>query len=83
MIVYLTLLCGVLILLLLAGLVRVLIGPSQNDQMLASQLFGTAGVAILILLSVIQDQETLLNAAMVLALLAPLSLITFIRSSGR
>ncbi|MFT5420613.1 MAG: multicomponent Na+:H+ antiporter subunit F [Candidatus Endobugula sp.] len=76
---YLSAVAGMLILVLLVGLGRILLGPSPADRMLASQLFGTAGVAILILLAIIQHQFALINVALVLALLAPLTLITFIR----
>ncbi|MAZ66445.1 MAG: multiple resistance and pH regulation protein F [Kangiellaceae bacterium] len=67
-----------LLIVLLGGLVRVVLGPTYADRMLASQLFGSVGVALLMLLAVIQQQMALLNAALVLALLAPLTLITFI-----
>ncbi|GAA5315531.1 MAG: hypothetical protein AseanaTS_07360 [Candidatus Pelagadaptatus aseana] len=73
----------VLMLILLSGLVRVMSGPTSTDRMLASQLFGTAGVAILMLLAVVQQQAALLNAALVLALLSPLIVITFVALAGR
>jgi multicomponent Na+:H+ antiporter subunit F len=79
MIEYLSAIVGILILVLLVGLARILLGPSSADRMLASQLFSTAGVSILILLAIIQNQTSLINVALVLALLAPLTLITFIR----
>ncbi|MFT7387522.1 MAG: multicomponent Na+:H+ antiporter subunit F [Candidatus Endobugula sp.] len=78
MIEYLSAITGMLILVLLIGLGRILLGPSPADRMLASQLFGTAGVSILLLLAVIQEQFALINIALVLALLAPLTLITFV-----
>lgn len=76
---YLALLAGLLLLTILIGLVRIFIGPDPVDRLLVTQLFGTAGVAVLLLLAVIQVREALLNAALVLALLAPLTLITFMR----
>ena len=76
---YLATIAGLLLLILLAGLGRILLGPSPADRMLASQLFGTAGVAVLILLAFVQEQPALLNVALVLALLAPLTLIEFVR----
>ncbi|MBQ0763153.1 monovalent cation/H+ antiporter complex subunit F [Marinobacter psychrophilus] len=79
MIEYLSVIVGFLVLALLLGLGRILLGPSSADRMLASQLFSTAGVSILILLAIIQNQSALINVALVLALLAPLTLITFIR----
>ena len=36
---------------IVAGLLRILRGPTAADSMLAAQLFGTCGVAILLLLS--------------------------------
>lgn len=72
-----------LLLTLLAGLWRILRGPSAADRMLAAQLFGTTGVAILLLMSVIEDQPALLNIALVLAILAPLTLITFVSLAGK
>ena len=80
---YLMVIGGLLIATLMVGLVRVIKGPSTADRMLASQLFGTAGVAVLMLLAVVKQESALLNAALVLALLAPLSLITFVRLGGK
>ena len=80
---YLTTVAVLLLLTLLAGLVRVLSGPSAADRMLAAQLFGTTGVGILLLLAVAQVQVTLLSVAWVLALLAPLALIAFVRIAER
>ncbi|MFT7243360.1 MAG: multicomponent Na+:H+ antiporter subunit F [Candidatus Azotimanducaceae bacterium] len=79
MIEYLSVITGMLILVLLVGMGRILLGPSAADRMLAAQLFGTAGVSILILLAIVQNESALINVALVLALLAPLTLITFIR----
>ena len=81
--VYLSIATGILLLVLLAGLLRVMRGPTQADRMLAAQLFGTVGVAILMLLAVLQEQPALLNAALVLALLAPLMLIAFVKSAAK
>ncbi len=81
--VYLTLVAGLLLIALLAGLGRVIRGPTAADRMLAAQLFGTAGVALLMLLAIAQQQAALLNAALVLALLAPLTLITFVKLAGK
>ncbi len=79
---YLASIAGLLLLTLLAGLARILLGPSPADRMLVSQLFGTAGVAVLILLGLVQEQPELFNAALVVALLAPLTLIVFVRLAG-
>lgn len=53
-----------------AGLWRVWRGPTQADRLMAVQLFGTSGAAILMLLAQAQNLPALLDAALVLALLA-------------
>lgn len=59
-----------LLLTLVLGLVRALLGPSLQDRMLAVQLLGTGGVALLLLMSVALDMSALVDVALVLALLA-------------
>ena len=76
---YLTTAALLLLALLLVGLARVLRGPSTADRLLATQLFATIGVAVLTLFAVAYEQRPLLDVALVLALLAPLTLIAFIR----
>lgn len=73
----------VVLLSLIIGLIRVFIGPTPSDRMIVTQLFGTAGVAILILLSVSTGQSSLLNVAISLALLAPIALVAFVNSDRR
>jgi multicomponent Na+:H+ antiporter subunit F len=68
-----------LLLNLLGGLVRILRGPSAADRMLAAQLFGTTGVALLLLLSQALASEALRNVALVLALLAVVNTTVFVR----
>lgn len=60
----------VLLLSILAGLWRVLRGPTRADRLLAVQLFGTTGTALLLVLAEWQGQPALRDAALVLALLA-------------
>jgi multicomponent Na+:H+ antiporter subunit F len=59
-----------LLVILITGLMRALIGPSLQDRMLSIQLLGTGGVALLILLGLLLDIEALVDTALVLALLA-------------
>ena len=67
---------------LLAGLWRVLRGPSRADRMLAAQLFGTTGVAILVLLALASGTGALLDVALTLAVLAAVSVVAFVASTG-
>jgi multicomponent Na+:H+ antiporter subunit F len=62
-----------------AGMVRILRGPTAGDRMLAAQLFGTAGVAILLILSEALGQPALVDVALVFALLAAVATVAFVR----
>jgi multicomponent Na+:H+ antiporter subunit F len=62
-----------------AGLVRVVIGPSPADRMMAAQLLGTSGIAILLLLSAALDVPALTDVGLIFALLAAVSVAAFTR----
>ncbi|MEZ3185870.1 portal protein [Pseudomonas sp. LM13] len=75
---------ALLLLTLLVGLWRVLLGPGRVDRLLAVQLFGTAGTALLLVLAQWQGAPTLRDAALVLALLAAIvsaALVQLLRRS--
>lgn len=63
---------------LVGGLARVVRGPSPSDRMLAAQLLGTKGVAILLLLAAAGD-DALEDVALVFAVLAVVNTVVFIR----
>ena len=65
------------------GFFRILRGPSRADCMMGVQLLGTAGVAGLLLLSRWLRQDSLLDMALLLALLAAISSSAFVAFSGR
>ncbi|MBE0599058.1 MAG: multiple resistance and pH regulation protein F [Desulfuromonadales bacterium] len=66
------------------GLVRVGRGPTAGDRMLAAQLFGTSGVAILLLLGRAMQQPALWDVALVFAVLAAVTAVAFVqRVAGR
>lgn len=60
------------------GLVRVWLGPDLADRMLTAQLFGTTGVALLLVLSELQQMPSLRNVALTLALLAVMATVAFV-----
>lgn len=64
---------------IVVGLLRVLRGPTAADRMLAAQLFGTTGVAILLLLAEAGSSPPLRNVALVFALLAALAMSAFVK----
>ncbi|HMP89021.1 MAG TPA: monovalent cation/H+ antiporter complex subunit F [Kiritimatiellia bacterium] len=63
---------------LLAGLVRIYRGPTPADRLLAAQLLGTTGTAVLLVLSAWQGLGALIDAAIIFALLAAVTLIAFV-----
>jgi multicomponent Na+:H+ antiporter subunit F len=71
--------CVFLLLNIFAGLVRVLRGPTPADRMLSAQLFGTTGVAILLLLAEALSTPALRDVALVLALLSAVAVAAFVR----
>ncbi len=62
-----------------AGFVRLWRGPSAPDRMLTTLLFGTTGTAVLLLLAQGLAAPVLRDVALVLALLAAISTIAFVR----
>jgi len=73
---------GVAILLaatLAAGLLRVLKGPTPADRMLAVQLVGTTGTAIILILGQVGERPILWDVALLFALLAVVSTAAFVR----
>ena len=65
------------------GLLRVLRGPSAADRIMAVQLLGTGGIAVLLLLSQAMKTPAAVDVALTLALLAAFVSIAFVRASGR
>jgi multicomponent Na+:H+ antiporter subunit F len=70
-----------LLLTLLLGMLRVVRGPGRADRMLAAQLFGTTGVAILLLIGRASGERAPMDVALVFALLAAVVGVAFV--SGR
>lgn len=77
MITFLWLVAAMLALLLLLGLWRVIQGPNLTDRMLAAQLAGSTGVALVVVLAWVMRNQNLLDVALLLALLAAISGIAF------
>jgi multicomponent Na+:H+ antiporter subunit F len=64
------------------GLFRVLHGPAEADCMMAAQLVGTGGVAVLLMLAVATATPPIVDVALMLALLAAFASVTFVRSAA-
>jgi multicomponent Na+:H+ antiporter subunit F len=64
---------------LCGGMYQVLRGPTPGDRMLVMQLFGTTAVAMLILIGEAINDSALVDIALVLALLAAITIVAFVR----
>jgi len=69
----------ILLLAIAVGMIRILRGPTAADRMMTAQLFGTCGVAILLLLSAGMESPVLVDIALVFSILAALATLTFVR----
>jgi multicomponent Na+:H+ antiporter subunit F len=61
------------------GLYRVVAGPRPADRMVAAQLFGTTGIAIILLIGAATEEPAASDIAIVFALLAALAAAAFVR----
>ena len=64
------------------GLVAVLRRPAEVDHMMAAQLLGTGGVAILLLLAAATEASPIVDVALLLALFAAFAAVAFVRSAS-
>ncbi len=69
---------GFVLAMVAVGLVRVLRGPANADRMMAAQLLGTGGIAVLLLMGAATDVTALVDVALVLALLAAFAAVAFV-----
>ncbi|MGE4340297.1 MAG: monovalent cation/H+ antiporter complex subunit F [Pigmentiphaga sp.] len=72
----------VLLLTVAASLLRIHLGPTRADRMMSAQLIGTSGVAIILLLAAAQGDGAILDAALILALLAAFAAVAFVKTSS-
>lgn len=63
------------------GLVRVARGPGRADRIMAAQLLGTTGVAVLLLLAQALPMPGIADIALVLALLAAFVAVAFVKAA--
>ena len=63
------------------GLLRILRGPGAADRIMAAQLLGTGGVAVLLLLAQAVPMPGVIDVALVLTLLAAFVAVTFVKAA--
>ncbi len=64
---------------LVLAFIRVSRGPTVEDRLLGIQSFGTVGTAVVVLLSLEPGESGSLDVALVMSLLAAVTIITFTR----
>lgn len=67
-----------ILLLVCLGLARIIWGPGEADRLMAVQLLGSGGVAVLVLLGVATKTSSIVDVALMLALLAAFALVAFV-----
>ena len=70
---------AVLLATIAVGLWRFFRGPTAADRLMVTQLFGTTGVAVCLLLSAALRSKAIVDVALALALLAVVTTTAFIR----
>jgi multicomponent Na+:H+ antiporter subunit F len=63
------------------GLLRVIRGPNSADRMMAAQLLGSGGVAILLLSAIATGSYAVVDVALLIALLAAFAVVAFVRDA--
>ncbi len=76
---FLLLVAATLLVSLGGGMYQALRGPTRGDRMLVIQLLGTGAVAVLILMAEATNDPALVDIALVLALLAAITIVAFVR----
>ena len=76
---FLTAAVGFILAMLALGLLSILRGPGDTDRMMAAQLIGTAGIAVLLLLGTVARIPAAVDVALTLALLATFASIAFVK----
>jgi multicomponent Na+:H+ antiporter subunit F len=72
---------GLLMIAVGMGLARIFRGSQDADRMMAVQLLGTGGIAVLMLLAGSKTGAAAIDVAVTLALLAAFATVAFVKSS--
>jgi multicomponent Na+:H+ antiporter subunit F len=72
--------CALVLLMVAIGLLSVLRGPTRADRMMAAQLFGTGGIAALLLVGTATGVEAVVDVALTLAVLAAFASVSFVKA---
>jgi multicomponent Na+:H+ antiporter subunit F len=64
------------------GLVRILRGPGNADRVMAAQLLGTGGIAVVLLLGAATGESAVIDVALTVALLAAFASFAFVKAQA-
>ena len=64
------------------GLIRIVLGPTRGDRLMAAQLLGTGGIAALLLLAAARRTDAIADVGLILALLAAFAAAAFARGAA-
>jgi multicomponent Na+:H+ antiporter subunit F len=64
------------------GLARILKRSGDAEAIMATQLLGTGGIALVLIFAVAAGRPAMIDAALILALLAAFAGIAFVRATG-
>ncbi len=70
----------VILLIVAVGLFRLLRGPGDADRLMAVQLLGTGGIALVLLIGVATATPAMVDVALTLALLAAFAGVALVRA---
>ena len=72
---------GLVLVTVALGLARILWGPRDADRLMAAQLLGTGGIAVLLLLGEAMNAPAAVDVALTLALLAAFISVAFVKGA--
>ena len=78
---FLFLIASFILAMVAGGLIIILRRPAEVDRMMAAQLLGTGGVAILLILAIATQNSPTVNVALMLALFAAFVTVAFVRDA--
>lgn len=73
---------GFILLMVALGLFGIFRGRAEADRLMAAQLIGSGGVAMLLLLAVATQTFAVIDVALMLALLAAFTSVAFVNNVG-
>ncbi len=73
---------GFILLTVAVGLVRLLWGPDSMDRLMVVQLFGTGGIAALVLIAAGAGLPPALDVAVTVALVSAMAAVAFAKGAG-